>query len=294
MTMGGLFSGIGGFELAAIWAGIRPVWSNEIDPFCCDRLRENFTHQIIERDVKEIKENELEYVDIICGGDPCQPSSVAGLGKGTDDDRYLWPEMFRIIQAVRPIAVLNENVDGTIANGILDLKIDDLESEGYTCQSYIIPAEAVGAAHRRNRVWLVAYNSDRIGAPGASLDVCGKKNQERVQEWNCLQYIGEPVNLWPFNSYSDLERLQEQYDASESAVFQEGLSRYFGFGPAPHGHISMDIAQSGVVRMLNGLPEGMDYPERNKRLATMGNAIAPQVAYEFFRWMKLELESVGG
>lgn len=290
--MGGLFSGIGGFELAAIWAGIKPVWSNEIDSFCCDRLRENFTHKIIEKDVKEIKAEELEYVDIICGGDPCQPSSVAGLGKGTEDDRYLWPEMFRIIRTIRPIAVLNENVDGTIANGILDIKIDDLESEGYTCQAYIIPAEAVGAAHKRNRVWLVAFDPNCGNSTGNPGKIQGQGNEEIVQKRNQIQHPWQPVDLWPFDSYAYPERLQEQYDASQSAVFQEGLSRYFGFGPAPHGHITSDVAESGVIRMLNGLPEGMDYPERNKRLAAMGNAIVPQVAYEFFRWMKLELESV--
>ena len=158
LTVGSLFAGIGGFELAATWAGITPIWSNEIDPFCCKVLRKNFDHEIIQKDIRKIQKNDLEPIDIICGGDPCQPNSYAGLGKGTADHRFLWPEKFRIIRAIQPSWVVNENVSGSITNGVLDLKIDDLESEGYTCQAYCIPTESVGALHQRERVWLIAHN----------------------------------------------------------------------------------------------------------------------------------------
>lgn len=285
LTMAGFFSGIGGFELAALWAGIIPVWSNDIDKSCCRKLRRNFSHRIIKKSITQIEADELETVDIICGGDPCQPSSKAGLGKGAADDRYLWPEMFRVIRAKHPSFILNENVDGTITNGILDRKINDLESEGYTCQAYVLPAEAVGAFHRRDRVWLVAYDPNSSIKIGAGREIQGQGKKESLQKRNEIQHACEPVDLWPFDTYSDIERLQKQYDAAQSGVLSEGVSRYFGFGPAAHGYISKDIAQSGIIRMLNGLPKGMDYPDRNRRIAELGNAIVPQVAYEFFLWM---------
>ena len=106
MTIGSLFAGIGGFELAATWAGIEPLWSNEIDPFACKVLTKNFNHEIIQKDIREIGKHNLQPVDIISGGFPCQPFSQAGKRQGTDDDRYLWPEMCRIIKELRPPGLL--------------------------------------------------------------------------------------------------------------------------------------------------------------------------------------------
>jgi len=107
MTLGSLFAGIGGFELAATWAGIEPIWSNEIDSYCCKVLNKNFNHEIIEKDIREIGKHNLKRVDIISGGDPCQPNSVAGLGKGKEDHRFLWPQMFRIIRELHPPWIIN-------------------------------------------------------------------------------------------------------------------------------------------------------------------------------------------
>lgn len=159
LTLGGLFEGIGGFPLAATLAGIKPVWSNEIDPYCCKVLRKNFTHEIIEKDIKQIKN--LPYVDIVSGGFPCQPFSVAGKREGEGDDRALWPEMLRIICEVGPKWVVGENVagilsmdDGKTFEGICN----SLENEGYTVQAYNIPACGVGAWHRRERIWIIAHN----------------------------------------------------------------------------------------------------------------------------------------
>jgi len=291
ITMGGLFSGSGGFELAALWAGIIPVWSNEIDPHRAKKLQRNFIHKIIQQDVKTLNPEQLATVDIICGGDPCQPHSQAGMGKGTEDDRYLWPEMFRIIQAKRPAFVLNENVDRTITNGVLDIKIDDLESEGYTCRTYCIPAEAVGALHRRYRLWLVAYDPNKIRTNRESRIIFSPEEEKRIQERHCLQLPSEPVNLWPPDADPNKERQQTKHMPTIPGVQQEGVSRYFGFGPDARGNIPRDIIKSGVIRMLNGLPQGMDYPDRYKRIGEMGDALVPQIPFEFFKWMKQELQS---
>lgn len=101
----------------------------------------------------------LPWTDIIAGGDPCQPSSTAGNGLGMSDDRYRWPEMFRGISEIRPNWVINENVAGTVSNMVLDQKITDLESIGYTCQAFNIPAVGVNAHHTRQRIWLVANSN---------------------------------------------------------------------------------------------------------------------------------------
>lgn len=286
MTMAGLFSGGGGFELASLWAGIEPIWSNDIDDFCCQVMKKNFSHEIIHESITNIETNELTPVDIICGGDPCQPNSNAGLGKGQNDHRYLWPQMLRIIRALRPLAVVNENVVGSISNGILDIKINDLENQGYTCQTYILPAEAVGAFHRRDRVWLVAINPHGCLKNRKARNIQGESQKKELQKQQETQHNSQPVDLWPVDTYHNIQRFEKQHYDTESNPLSEGVSRYFGFGASANGHLPRNIAKSGIMRMLNGLPEGMDYAHRNKRIAIMGNAIPPQAAYEILLAIK--------
>src|SRR5688572_19908081 len=161
MTVGSLFAGIGGFELAAQWAGLTPVWSNEIDPFCCKVLRKNFKHRIIEDDIRNIGAQNLEPVDILTGGFPCQPFSTAGKRKGTEDDRHLWPQMLRIIGEVKPRWIVGENVSGLLnwSGGLVlkQIKID-LENQGYQFfPPCILPACGVNAPHKRDRIWIIAH-----------------------------------------------------------------------------------------------------------------------------------------
>jgi len=284
MKHGSLFSGIGGFDLAAEWMGWENVFHCEIDEFLRKELQNKWPYAKSYADIKTTSfKLWRDKVHILTGGDPCQPHSNAGLRKGKEDDRYLWPEFIRAIRESRPIIAVNENVDGSVTNGIIDLKIDDLESEGYTCQAYDIPASAVGAIHQRRRIWLVAINTNGLTNYRNTRQVQKKSDKEWLQKRNRLQFVSEPVNLWPFDTYTNSQRLKEQYDASKSTIFQEGLSRYFGFGTAPHGHISRDIIKSGIIRMLDGLPEGMDYTKRSKRIHAIGNAIVPQVSYQIFK-----------
>lgn len=167
MTAGGLFSGIGGIELAAEMCGIEVVWSNEMDPYCCRVLRKNFNHLVIEDKIQNIgkgRTHELEPVDILFGGPPCQPFSTAGKRKGTDDDRHLWPEMFRLVRELGPRWVIVENVAGLVSmdNGaVLEQICADLEAEGYQVQPYLIPACGVGAPHKRERIFIIAYADDK-------------------------------------------------------------------------------------------------------------------------------------
>lgn len=132
------------------------AWQVEIDPFCRRVLEKHWPHVPKYGDIREVKGSELEPVDLVAGGFPCQPFSYAGKRRGKEDDRYLWPEMLRIIKALKPRWVLGENVAG-IVNLALDTVLSDLEGEGYETAMFIIPACAVGAPHRRDRVWIVAY-----------------------------------------------------------------------------------------------------------------------------------------
>ena len=163
MHAGSLFAGIGGFELGFSRAGITPLWSNEKEAFPCKVLRKNFDHRIIEDDIRNIgkgRKHQLEAVDIICGGFPCQPFSNAGKREGRNDNRYLWPEMLRVIQEVRPKWIVGENVPGilTLEDGAVFEEIcTSLETEGYQVQAFNIPACAVRAAHRRQRIWIIAH-----------------------------------------------------------------------------------------------------------------------------------------
>lgn len=166
MTGGGLFSGIGGFELAFRNVGGTNLWSNDLNDFCCRVLRKNFNHRIIHGDIRKIgkgREVEVSPTDIIFGGFPCQPFSVSGERAGAEDDRYLWPEMHRIITEVRPKWVLAENVDGLLSmdgGGVFEEVQASLESEGYFVESCVLPAIGVGAPHKRNRIWVIAYNNE--------------------------------------------------------------------------------------------------------------------------------------
>lgn len=148
-----LFSGIGGFSLGLERAGMETVAFCEIDSFCQKVLKKHWPDVPVYEDVRS-----LDYdgsVDVICGGYPCQPFSVAGNRQGAEDDRHLWPSMFSLIQKHRPSWVIGENVAGHISMG-LDAVLLDLESESYTTRVFVIPACAAGASHIRNRVWIVA------------------------------------------------------------------------------------------------------------------------------------------
>ena len=156
-----LFSGIGGFSLGLHSTGIfETVKFVENDKFCKKVLQARFPNIHLEEDIKDVKGQEFE-ADVIVGGFPCQPMSVAGRQKGTSDNRYLWPEMFRLIKEIKPEFVIGENVQGiiNIQNGMVLRQVqNDLESEGFEVQCFLIPASGIGAWHQRYRVWIVGHS----------------------------------------------------------------------------------------------------------------------------------------
>jgi DNA (cytosine-5)-methyltransferase 1 len=156
-----LFSGIGGFSLGLHSTGIfDTVKFVEFDKFCQKVLQKNFKDIPIEGDIRDVKGEEFE-ADVITGGFPCQPFSVAGKQKGTNDNRYLWPEMFRLIKEIKPEFVIGENVQGLInlQDGMVLRQVQDqLEGEGFEVQCFLIPASGIGAWHQRNRVWIIGHS----------------------------------------------------------------------------------------------------------------------------------------
>lgn len=157
-----LFSGIGGLDLAAEWAGFTSVGQCEWADYPSAILEKHWPDVPRWRDIRTLTKESfyertgLRTVDVISGGFPCQPFSVAGQRRGKEDDRYLWPEMLRVISEIRPTWVIGENVAG-IVNMALDTVLSDLEAIGYACQALIIPACAVNAAHRRDRCAILGY-----------------------------------------------------------------------------------------------------------------------------------------
>lgn len=179
MTHASLFSGIGGFDIAAEWAGWMNAFNCEIDPFCRKILKYHFPKA---EQYEDIRTTDFtiwrDKIDVLTGGFPCQPFSFAGKRKGTADDRYLWPKMLRVIRTVRPRWVVGENVYGIInwSQGMVFEQVcADMEAEGFEVQPYILPACGVDAPHQRYRTWFVAHAVEYFSCNQC---LCGSTEQE--------------------------------------------------------------------------------------------------------------------
>lgn len=199
MRHGSLFSGIGGFYLAARWMGWDNVFHVEWNPWCRKVLEYHFPESQSYQDVREFDGTVWRgRVDIISGGFPCQPYSSAGKRLGKDDERHLWPEMLRIIREAAPAYVVGENVRGlTNWNGgvVFEEVCADLEAEGYEVWTGILPAAGVGAPHRRDRVWFVAHahGGADLRTPGRD---AGASASEGVPERNEVRIPNQSGNVW--------------------------------------------------------------------------------------------------
>ena len=181
-----LFSGIGGFALAANAAGYDTQVFCEQDDYCTRVLNRHWPDVPVIRDIREFDGTQWRGAGLLTGGFPCQPFSQAGEQRGEEDDRHLWPEMFRIIKEARPRWVLGENVAGIIKMALDDV-LSQLEGEGYTTGAIVIPACSLNAPHRRDRVWIVAHaNSKR----GCSRDAAGEDATDAGQPSRCQEHGG--------------------------------------------------------------------------------------------------------
>ena len=267
MTHGSLFSGIGGFDLASEWMGWENVFQVEWDSYCQKVLAKNFPNVKRYGDIKEFDGTKYRgLIDIISGGFPCQPFSHAGKRKGKSDDRYLWPEMLRVIREIRPAFILGENVGGLISmeNGkTLDRILIDLGNEGYTTEQFIIPACAIGAWHRRDRIWIIANSNGSGGARFSADEINRCSGNNGRENTKILQNV----------SNSNSQGLQG-WDKKELSECRK--QRIIRKGGAQINRPDWQFEPS-MGRVANGIPSRMD------RLKGLGNAIVPQVAYQIFK-----------
>lgn len=287
MTHASLFSGIGGFDLAAEWMGWTNVLHCERDSFCQRVLKYHFPNAKTYNDVKTFDGTEWRgRVDILTGGFPCQPYSSAGKRLGKDDERHLWPEMCRIISEVAPAYVVGENVRGLLNwNGgvVFEEVCADLESLGYEVWTGVLPAAGVGAPHRRDRIWWVAYHSDHYRTMrGSQKDAC-QGGTQRLQERNEVQRTDKPGSLRNAANADGNQRPQgRMYEARPNEAKRHAGSR----NARPNAWENFPT-QPPVCGGDDGLPrelDGVTFSKwRAESIKAYGNAIVPQVAYQIFQ-----------
>jgi DNA (cytosine-5)-methyltransferase 1 len=321
MKHGSLFSGIGGFDLAAEWMGWENMFHCEWNEFGQRVLNYYWPNAISYGDITKTDFSIWRgRIDVLTGGFPCQPYSHAGKRKGKEDERHLWPEMLRAIREIQPRWVVGENVAGLISwdGGLVFNEVQtDLEAQGYEVQAYVLPACAVNAPHRRDRVWFVAYSKSN----GGSISCLGE--QEIKQQFQARSNIDRSKDMGDVTN-TDSNGLNRSNCEYEEQSGKRGINAQRDFeqmgGDATNpssvrsqrselnrsttgkGQIKTDSRQfSGSICDKwqkfptqppicggdDGLPRELDSITfskwRNESIKAYGNAIVPQVAYQIFK-----------
>ena len=259
-----LCSGIGGFSLAFEEVGLsRTIMFCDTEKWCRQLLAKHWPDVPITEDVKELANDPERLVpdcDILTAGYPCQSFSVAGKQRGTEDDRHIWPYIFRIVAHKRPTWCVFENVYGHVGMG-LDEVLHDLESEGYSTRTFIVPASAIGARHKRDRLWVVAHT-----------------DSERRCSWDTKRQdagnVGEPSR----SARNNTRGVEERQSLPELVRMADGLpSRLDGFD-------GWDTEPEDIPRVVTGLKGSA-----NTRKC-LGNAIVPQIAMNIGLAIKEQLQ----
>jgi DNA (cytosine-5)-methyltransferase 1 len=308
-----LCSGIGGFALGFQWAGLsRPVLFCDIEDWSRKVLAKHWPDVPIAEDVKELASDPGRLVpdcDILTAGYPCQPFSQAGIRRGEEDDRHIWPEIFTIVETKLPRWCVFENVSGHISLG-LDQVLSELESKGYAVQPFVVPACAVDAPHRRDRVWIIAAHADSNSEPDDAVNAksgCWELGASNVGHADCS-------DIARYDEATDKERGKQGLAAGcQDVADADGQRRRswdakrqdasdVGQPSRCQGHdarrMGAGVTQSGVGGMADGLSTRMDrfdgwerepediprvatgVKQRAARLKALGNAIVPQIAMQ--------------
>ena len=275
-----LCSGIGGFALGFEWAELsRPVLFCDIEEWSRKILRKHWPDVPIAEDVKELANDPdglIPECDIITAGYPCQPFSVANANRrGQEDDRHIWPEIFTIIKTKRPTWAVFENVYGHISMG-LDEVLSDLEGASYSVRPFVVPACAVDAPHRRDRVWIIARNvgnTQHNGSPSPTL----QRSTEEASNNNKERQIktGQSKGASQSGDCGSMEASTRSSNVADTN--HPGQQKQRRSKPTRTEHKAPECGswwkpEPAVGRVANGIPRRVD------RLRGLGNAIVPQIA----------------
>ncbi|WP_242883091.1 DNA cytosine methyltransferase [Lacrimispora sphenoides] len=314
-----LFSGIGGLDLAAEWAGFKSVGQCEWADYPTKVLEQHWPDVPRWRDIRTLtgvsfyERTNRRTVDIISGGFPCQPFSVAGKQRGEDDDRYLWPEMVRVIKELRPTWVVGENVAGII-NMALDTVLSDLEAAGYTVRTFLLPACGVNAPHRRYRTAIVGYtkhNGLSSSEIARSFAKASGGEPQRKKKASKFERTGKPGDL-PHVADSNCNRFScTKTRKSDNDKKRNCEAQKQGRGTKSYAFVSgcKAICNTTSQRLQNGSekplgeqrekqePKRSDWwsteprlgrvangiPNRVDRIKCLGNAVVPAQFYPVFQ-----------
>jgi len=274
LTFGSLFTGIGGLDLGLERAGMQCRWQSEIDPYASRVLKKHWPDTPNLGDINDIDWRTLPTVDLICGGYPCQPFSIAGARKGTNDPRHLWPRFADAIRILRPKFALLENVTGHLSLGFGDVQAD-LAALGYNTQWDCVPAAAVGAPHLRDRVFIIASRAHVGDTYNAGSRTPQHDNHQNRPSGDKIEQWPKPFN-WASRSgeiVADTNGFSMGSNGSKEIATETG-----GRWPDNRSRETADVGwqwwqvEPRVGRVANGVPNRVD------RLRALGNAVVPQVA----------------
>ena len=288
-----LCSGIGGFALGFQRAGLsNPILFCDIEPWCRKVLHKHWPHVPIKTDVKELANDPKRNVpdcDILTAGYPCQPFSIAGLQKGSLDDRHIWSHLHKIIAQKRPTWCVFENVYGHIALG-LDEVLTDLESEGYATRTFVVPACAVNAPHKRERLWIVGYSqhngpstSEVARSTSQASDGTSQGTDTTIEPTGTSRpddnsYVAHTESERRGRGHSEECRVGErilqskEQGGSSLGCQAEGRSKPRSQPIYEQDYTNWWSIEPEVGRVANGVSDRVD------RLKGLGNAIVPQIA----------------
>ena len=251
MTHLDLCSGIGGFTLAAGWAGFQTVGFSEIDPYCCALLKQHWPDIPNYGDLRRADFSALRGgVTVLSAGVPCQPASLAGKRRGAADDRWLWSAVLDVVGAVQPAWCVLENPDGILTLDEFGGVLLRLGALGYEVRAFSVPANAVGAKHRRQRVFIVANRNSG-----------NQRERSKSERWD---QSGERSEALADADRAGLEEHFSRQSGQRATIERGGRINGFRFTQPP------------LCRRVDGIPN------RSQRLKALGNSIVPQVVYPFF------------
>lgn len=285
MIVGDLFSGIGGFSLAAEWMGWRTAWFSEIDPFASRVLAHHWPDVPNFGDIRAIDWATVEPVDVLTGGFPCQPHSLAGKRQGSNDERDLFDEIIRCAGVLRPRYIVLENVPGLFtsdAGRFFGRVLGALASLGYDAEWRVLSAADVGAPHRRERVWIVAH------ADGGRREQRDASTGRQAAAGTGHVYVGhsQQPRLEGRSRHEGSDVCGRNDSATIGSAAEAGVSVGWSDAAAVQGHdgtvrlIPHEAAQEGPESSLWPVADGV--PGRVARLRGIGNSIVPQCALEIF------------